>query len=69
MYCNNKTINNMKNFKIFIGAVLLFVAMFIVAAIDSFSFGGTIIALIVAFLFARDGGRLIIKYSKQEVID
>ena len=59
----------MKNFKIFIGAVLLFVAMFIVAAIDSFSFGGTIIALIVAFLFARDGGRLIIKYSKQEVID
>ena len=59
----------MKNFKIFIGAVLLFVAMFIIAVIDSFSFGGTIIALIVAFLFARDGGRLIIKYSKQEVID
>ena len=59
----------MKNFNIFIGAVLLFVAMFIVASIDSFSFGGTVIALIVAFLFARDGGRMIIKYSKQEEID
>ena len=59
----------MKNFKIFIGAVLLFVAMFIIAAIDSFSFGGTIVALIVAFLFGRDGIRLINKYGKQEVID
>ena len=59
----------MKNFKIFTGAVLLFVAMFIIAVIDSFSFGGTVIALIVAFLFARDGGRIIIKYSKQEEID
>ena len=59
----------MKNFKIFIGAVLLFVAMFIVAVIDSFSFCGTIVALIVAFFFGRDGIRLINKYSKQEVID
>ena len=57
------------NFKVFIGAVLLFVAMFIIAAIDSFSTGGVIVGLIVAFLFARDGGRLIIKYSKEELID
>lgn len=57
------------NFKVFIGAVLLFVAMFIIAAIDNFSTGGVIVGLIVAFLFARDGGRLIIKYSKEELID
>ena len=59
----------MKNFKIFIGAVLLFVAMFIIAAIDSFSTGGTILALFAAFLFGRDGARLINKYFKQELID
>ena len=59
----------MKNFKLFIGVILMFVCLFIIAAIDSFSTGGTIISLIVAYFFGRDGFRLINKYSKEEKID
>jgi len=59
----------MKTFKIALGLVLLFVACFIICAIDSFSLGGTIVALLVAFFFGRDGIRILNKYIKPENID
>jgi hypothetical protein len=59
----------MKNFKLFIGAILMFVCLFIIAAIDSFSTGGVVLAMIAAYFFGRDGIRLINKYGKKEMID
>lgn len=59
----------MKNFKLFIGAILMFVCLFLIAAIDSFSTGGVVLAMIAAYFFGRDGFRLINKYSKEEKID
>lgn len=59
----------MKNFKIVTGFVLFFIACFIICAIDSFSLGGTIIALFIAFFCGRDGIRIVNKYIKPENID
>lgn len=59
----------MKTFKIFIGAILMFVCLFLIAAIDSFSLGGIILAVIVAYFCGRDAARLINKYGKKEDID
>lgn len=59
----------MKTIKFFTGAILMFICLFLIAALDSFSFVGTILAVVAAYFCGRDGFRLINKYSKEEVLD
>lgn len=59
----------MNKLKTFIGAILLFIAMFIISAIDNFSTGGVILGVFAAFLFGGGGCHLICKYGKYEELD
>ncbi len=59
----------MEKIKVYTGAVLLFICVILIAAIDSLNFELSVFALIAAYFCGRDGGRLIIKYDKQDEID
>ena len=59
----------MEKIKLYIGAVLLFICVILIVAIDSLNFELSVFALIAAYFCGRDGGRLNIKYGKQDEID